>query len=369
MRVKHQKPRELDQYTRTAALKKIDGILRKLKTEKKPTQEDHYFMHQILDGVEHLFIQEIRERQARVPGLRTEYLEHVAIWGGPLSPGCQHCVDHGFAPIRSASHCNLQCDFCYYGETRQAVRLLGKDQFEIDGRPISSRELRVMLMKAVKGSGDLQSVAWVFMEPFTDVGKHPDLIAYVHELGLYQHMYTNGTLCSDASLKLLADAGLEEIRFNLAATNCSDKVIEAMHRARPLFPYMCIESPMFPRYFAKFMAKRRQILATGVSHIHCAELHLNEDNFEQYKDEELYQYSRGYISPMSSRRLTYDLMDVAAAEGWEDVAIHDCSNEVKFLRGISSEQLGGLMYASELPGLPMGWFAHALKKYPLTADA
>ncbi len=195
------------------------------------------------------------------------------------------------------------------------------------------------------------------------------MIRFVHDLGIHQHMYTNGTLCTEQNLKELADAGLEEIRFNLAATHCATRVIEAMAMARDLFQYVCIESPMVPAYFDAFVRKREQILATGVDHIHCAELHLNKNNIGNYAREELYQYNDGYVSPMSSRRLTYDLLDLAVQEGWQDVVIHDCSNEIKFLRGVSDEALGSIQYESEIDGLPITWFRDALKKYDFSAPS
>ena len=361
----HRPPMELSQHTRDQALGRYRAIHQGLKRKKTPSQQDQYFMHQVLDAVEHLFIAEIRERQSRVPGLKVSEFGHVAVWGGDLSPGCQHCVDHGFAPIRSASECNLTCSFCYYGDDRSTVRPLGQDQYEVEGRPVSTRELKLMLHRAVKGPAQIESIAWVFLEPFTAADKHPELIAFVKELGLYQHMYTNGTLCTEDNLRSLAEAGLDEIRFNLAATDCSKKVIRSMHTARGLFEWLCIESPMTPEYFARFVERRADILATGVSHIHCAEIHLNEANFKSYRREDLYQYSRGYISPMSSRRLTYDLMDLAVVEGWKDVVLHDCSNEVKFLRGVSGERFGLIGYEQELPGMPLWWFEQALTKYDL----
>ena len=359
---------ELVEYTRAEALAKVAAIQAGLERKKKPDQDAHFFMNQVLDAVERLFIAEIRERQAAVPGLKTDHLGHVAFLGDELTPGCQHCVDRGLAAIRSSSDCNLTCDFCYYGETRRSVKLLARDQFEVEGRPVSSRELKLMLTKAQGGPGALGALSWVFLEPFSEFDKHPDLVAFVHELGIHQHLYTNGSLCTRENLGQLADAGLEEIRFNLAATQCSNKVLEAMRIARDLFPYVCIESPMFPEYFERFVAKRAAILATGVDHIHCAEIHLNAEIFLKYRSEELYQYSRGYVSPMSSRRLTYDLMDLAAEEQWSGVTVHDCSNEVKFLRGVSVERFGVLKYQAELPGVPMWWFRSALERYDLTGE-
>ncbi|MBT3219861.1 MAG: radical SAM protein [Proteobacteria bacterium] len=358
--------KELKDHTLDEAQQRLESILDRLETKEKPSQEETYFMNSILDGVERCFIGEIRQRQALVPGLRIEGFGHLAIWGGELSPGCQHCLDHGFAAIQSASDCNLKCRFCYYGDERPLVRLLGPDKFEVATRPVNLDQLKVIFTKAVKGPAQIQSIAWVFLEPFTVVEKHEEIMAFVHELGIYQHLYTNGTLCTRDNLKTFASAGLDEIRFNLAATNCSDQVIEAMHWARELYPCLCVESPMVPEYFDHFKKKWREILGTGVSHIHCAEVHLNGNNFTKFHGEPMYQYSRGYISPLSSRRLTYDLMDLAVAEGWKNVTIHDCSNEAKFYRGASNEVFGANSYEAELPGMPMWWFPEALQSYPLT---
>jgi len=359
----------LSELTRRQAVKRLAGIEARLGRKEKPTPADEHFLHLVLDEVAKIFVAEVQERQQRIPGLRTDWLGHVATWGGNLTPGCQGCVEHGFEAIRSASDCNLDCDFCYYGDTKKAILPLGDELFEVSERPLTARELKLMLTKAVRGRSTMKSLAWVFLEPFTVVDKHVEMVAFAHELGLYQHMYTNGTLCTRANLEALAEAGLDEIRFNLAATLCSDRVIRAMHDARRLFDWLCVESPMVPDYVDAFVRKRKAILATGVTHIHCAELHLNTHNFKHYRNEELYQYSRGYVSPMSSRRLTCDLMELAAREGWEDVVLHDCSNEVKFLRGVSDERFGLLMYDNELPGMPMWWFHNALDRYALTRDA
>ena len=77
-----------------------------------------------------------------------------------------------------------------------------------------------------------------------EIEKYYPVIKKFSEANIHQHLYTNGTLATEESLKALGDAGLDEIRFNLAATNCSDKVIENMEIAKKYIKSVGIESPM-----------------------------------------------------------------------------------------------------------------------------
>lgn len=356
-------PRELHTYSLPEALAQLDAICGILQEGEYPQPEDRNFMTQINQGVERLFIEEIRARQARIPGLDTGPFGRIPVWGGELTPGCRACLDDQFVPIRSVSSCNLRCPFCYYHDDANQIEPLSTDRYGIADRRVTAGDLELMLHKAMSGPNPVRGISWVWYEPFVAFDKHPDLVRFIHDQGVHQQMYTNGTLCTRENLKVLADAGLNEIRFNLAATQCADAVIDIMAVARDLFPYLCIESPMIPDYYQAFMMKRERILATGVDHLHCAELHLSSGNVDHYADQPLYQYRDGYISPMSSRRLTYDLLDVAVEEGWKNIVVYDCSNEAKFVRGVSMEQMGILSYESEIDDLPIVWFRDALERY------
>lgn len=356
-------PRELQTYSLPQALQRLDAICQHLQQSQYPTTEDRYFMTQINQGVERIFLQEIRARQARIPGLDTGLFGRIPVWGGELTPGCRACLDDRFVPIRSVSRCNLRCPFCYYHDDEYQIEPLSKDRYGVGDRRVSARDLELMLHKVMSGPNQVRGISWVWYEPFVAFDKHPDLVRIIHDHGIHQHMYTNGTLCTRENLKVLADAGLDELRFNLAATKCADTVIDIMAVARDLFPYLCIESPMIPDYYLAFMKKRERILATGVDHLHCAELHLGSGNISHYDDQLLYQYRDGFISPMFSRRLTYDLLDVAVEEGWKNIVVYDCSNEAKFVRGVSMEHMGLLDYDSEIDDLPIVWFRDALQRY------
>lgn len=316
-------------------------------------------------AVEERFIREIRERQARVPGLILEAHGLKARWGGELTPGCQSCLDGtGLSAIRSVSQCNLDCAFCYYhGQPKHLP--LRANEFSFGGKDLNLEQLFMVLDKQGES---MRSVSWVFFEPWTDIEKHYRPIEYIAKKGIHQHMYTNGLLCTPESLKKLADCGLQELRFNLAASNCAPRVLENMVLARKHFRYLCIESPMTQTFFSSFMEHKTRILETGVDHIHCAELHLNEQNIGNFPGEEFYLFRGAYFSPMSSRRLTYDLLDVAAGEGWKGVAINDCSNETKLYRSFPHQAPPGTNAWNSTYVPPQNWYILAILKNRLFTE-
>ena len=50
----------------------------------------------------------------------------------------------------------------------------------------------------------------------------------------------------------MGEAGLDEIRFNLGATNCSNKVIENITIAKKYIKSVGIETPMTPEFLKHF---------------------------------------------------------------------------------------------------------------------
>lgn len=157
---------------------------------------------------------------------------------------------------------------------------------------------------------------------------------YFHEAypDYHQWIYTNGAFATIENMQMLYQAGIREIRFNLAATNFDKRVIANMKDAKKIFPYVCIEIAMLKESYEGLLKNIKDILATGLDQMNLAEFlvgvkHLQEG--EKLKQEgELYSY-RGYMtSPISSREYTYKIIKKASEEKWP-VIIKDCSNEYK----------------------------------------
>lgn len=256
--------------------------------------------------------------------------------------GCVSCLfGDGLGGIRKTHQCNLLCKFCYYHDNIDNQESIPDGMWEIGETLYYEEDIDLLLSIQKKPSG----IAYVYLEPFLDIEKYYGIIKKLSEAGIYQHMYTNGSLCTRENLQKLGEAGLNELRFNLGAVKCSDKVIENMAIAKEYIPMVGIETPMTPEFYEEFQEKKEKILATGIDFINCAELHFGEDNINNYVGERMYMARRGYISPLWSREITFKLMKQACDENWP-VVVHDCSNHTKYSRELNKNSKQGQPFGS-----------------------
>jgi pyruvate formate-lyase activating enzyme-like uncharacterized protein len=303
------------------------------------------------------------ELRSEITGLKT--LKNRTLFVGEenkFPKGCVSCLmGTGLGAIRKTNKCNIECKFCYnYGELDD-IPPIGEGMWDIGGTKFYEKDIDLLLSIHKKPTG----VAYVYLEPFMEIEKYYSVIKKFSDAGVYQHLYTNGLLATEETLKALGEAGLNEIRFNLGASKCSDKVIENIKIAKKYIKDVGIETPMTHEFFEAFFKKKQAILDTKLDFINCAELHLNENNIDNYYEDNMYISRHGYISPIWSRELTLKFMKIADAEKW-DLAVHDCSNNTKFARdlNLSSKEgkwFGASNYACEFPRMPYEAFLPILR--------
>ncbi len=298
-----------------------------------------------------------------IPGLKTLKGRTCYVGGEDRFPkGCLSCLmGTGLSAIRKTNKCNLNCPFCYdYGEM-DAIPPIGEGLWEIGGTKFYERDLPLLLSVQKHPTG----VSYVYLEPFMEIEKYYGIIRTFHEAGVHQHLYTNGTLATRETLRALGEAGLDELRFNLGASGCSDQVIALMATAKKYIPQVGVETPMTPAFYKAFLQKKQAVLDTGIDFINCAELHLNPNNIDNYAGESLYLCRQGYVSPIWSREITFAIMRMAAQENW-NLVVHDCSNHTKFARDLNLRAkeggwFGASSYGCEFDRMPYAAFLPVLQ--------
>lgn len=299
----------------------------------------------------------------QIPNLKT--VSGRSLYVGPeagFPKGCRSCLfGTGLGAIRKTNRCNAKCLFCYdYGHLNDQPPV-GEGLWDIGGTRFYEEDLDLLFSIQKKPSG----VCYVYLEPFCEIEKYYGIIRRFHEAGVYQHMYTNGIAANEENLRLLGEAGLDELRFNLGATSASDAVIDKMAIAKKYIPMVGVETPMTPDFFDRLMEKKQKIIDTGIDFINLAELHLNDNNIGNYEGASLYMSRCGYISPIWSRELTLKAMKTASEENWP-VAVHDCSNETKFARDLNLKAkeggwFGSSAWHSEFDAFPFAAFLPILE--------
>jgi len=305
----------------------------------------------------------VKKLRSEIPGLKSLNGRSFYVGEDARFPrGCRSCLlGTGLSAVRKTNRCNLNCPFCYdYGEMDMQPPV-GEGYWEIGGTRFREEDLELLFSIDKKPTG----VAYVYLEPFMEIEKYYGVISKFHAAGVYQHMYTNGTLATEENLRALGEAGLDELRFNLGASNCADSVIKAMAIAKKHIPMVGIETPMTPGLYQGFLEKKAAILKTGIDFMNCAELHLNPNNIENYWGEDMYMYRQGYLSPLFSHELTLKLMRQAAEEHWP-IAVHDCCNGTKFARDLNLKAheggwFGASGYGCEFPAIPCAAFLPILQ--------
>ena len=318
----------------------------------------------VLTQIEDAVDAENERLRAEIPGLkslegRTEYVGEDSRF--PL--GCRSCLlGTGLSAIRKTNQCNLRCPFCYdYGVWAEQPPI-GEGYWEIGGGRYRAADVPLLLSASKRPTG----VSYVYLEPFCEIDVYPEIIRQFHRAGIHQHMYTNGTLCTEENLRMLGEAGLDELRFNLGASGCADSVIAHMATAKRFIPQVGIETPMTPAFYADMRRKKDAILATGIDFMNCAELHLTPNNAANYAGEPLYMARRGYISPIWSHQLTLRLMKQAAEERWP-LTVHDCCNRTKLARDLNLSAheggwFGASAYGCEFDRIPYSLFLPVLQQ-------
>jgi len=313
--------------------------------------------------IEKAYLAEIKEIQSKITDLksmrgRTHYLGDEK----KFAPGCASCLfGDGLGGVRKTNTCNLACEFCYYYDSLDFTEKIPDDMWDIGEELYELEDIDLLLSIQKRPTG----IAYVYLEPFMEIEKYYPIVKKFADAGIHQHMYTNGTLCTEENLKALSEAGLTELRFNLGAVDCSDNVLENMRIARKYFKWVGIETPMTEEFYESFMEKKEEILAIGIDFMNCAELHLGQDNINNYIGEKFYTYRNGYLSPLWSRRVTYKFMEVAQKENW-DMLIHDCSNHTKYARELNknnkiSRPFGAHTYEGEFDRPLVSLFIPILK--------
>jgi len=246
--------------------------------------------------------------------------------------GCQSCLNNKITHIRHSSKCNVSCSFCYYiGINIPNIPKYGYKLGNFIDRHLTKEELFLSLEKQILGKVD--AIGWLGKEPLLEIEKIKEVAPFLKENGIHQYLYTNGVLVNKENIKILSDSGIDEIRFNLQATDFNEDVLNNMKNCVGIFKSVAIETPVYSKSFTNYLKYKEIIVDSGIDQINMPELQVSTATIVNFEKTEgaMYRHRKGYVSPISSRQYVYKLIELASQEKWPFI-INDCSNETKFYR-------------------------------------
>ncbi len=242
---------------------------------------------------------------------------------GDLSPGCRACKSGTWDCIFLGMACNLDCDFCYSPGSIPAEHV--GSAFGHSIRQIVDNHTRTTIT----------GVSFTGGEPFLDNARLLEWVSGFRraEPDRYFWIYTNGLLADPQILRQLGGLGVDEIRFNAAATGYTNKtVLRNIGEAARHVRNVTVEIPSVPRDAGTLLPALRDWTHAGVRFLNLHELIYEPGTRSASMDgpRQVIRFQDGHRSEYhpESRLLTHRVMREVAARGLP-LMVNDCSMQSK----------------------------------------
>ena len=185
-----------------------------------------------------------------------------------ISPGCRSCAEGNWSCLFINGKCNSRCFYCPTNLDKEDIPTTQTIQF-----PKVEDYLDYIEKFGYKG------ISISGGEPLLTPGK---TLKYIQEVrrkfsdSVYIWMYTNGTLLTRETAVSLADAGVNEIRFDIGATDYS---LEFLKIALDKIETVTVEIPAVPEDFEIMKKTIKDLEKLGIRHLNLHQMRLTPYNF------------------------------------------------------------------------------------------
>lgn len=186
-----------------------------------------------------------------------------------LSPGCRICAEGGWSCLFITGRCNCRCFYCPTAQTDNDLPTTNTVEFRAPADYVGYLERFGFRGASISGG-----------EPLLSFKRS---LAYVRAVknhfgdAMHVWLYTNGTLADGEKLRQLRDAGLDEIRFDIGAT---DYRLDRLRLAVGVIPTVTVEIPAIPEDLERLKDQLAEMRDAGVDYLNLHQLRLTPFNFE-----------------------------------------------------------------------------------------
>jgi len=237
-----------------------------------------------------------------------------------LSKGCQLCQQGRWLCIYLTYMCNAECHFCPSPFKHDFVNSAFGNKKE---------EILTYLVNS-----DFKGISYSGGDPFMVFDRLLEWHIFFkkHLPNYYYWVYTNGLAVDKNRLEQLAKEGMNEIRFNIAATDyLSPEIWKKIKIARKLFPYVSVEIPSISKDYKKLSQAIKKINKIGIDYLNLHDYIIGENDIiaknEKTEDFVLNKIINLKYS-LSSIKNTQDIITLAAKNNY-NFQINHCSMQRK----------------------------------------
>ncbi len=230
-----------------------------------------------------------------------------------LSPGCIECGAGTWSCLFISGKCNRDCFYCPTAQDEIGLPTTNTVSFRRPSDYVAYLERFGFRGMSISGG-----------EPLLTPGRTLFFIAAARAhfgAGLYIWLYTNGTLLDGEMLKRLREVGLDEIRFDIGATDYS---LKKAVLAAEFIPNVTVEVPAIPEELSLMKGKLVEMRGVGVSHLNLHQLRLTPYNFNKLIQHD-YTYLHGEKVTVLESELTALRLLRHGLEQGIDLPVNYCS--------------------------------------------
>jgi pyruvate formate-lyase activating enzyme-like uncharacterized protein len=217
-----------------------------------------------------------------------------------LSPGCRICGEGGWSCLFINGRCNLRCFYCPTSQDETGLPTTNTVEFRTPADYVAYLEHFGFTGASISGG-----------EPFLTFGRSLAFVAAIKRrfgAAMYVWLYTNGTLVDEDKLLRLRDAGLDEIRFDIGAT---DYRLDPLRLAVGTIPTVTVEIPAIAEDLELLKGKMVEMRNAGVNHLNFHQLRLTPYNFPKLLPRR-YRYLHGEkVTVLDSELAALELLHYA----------------------------------------------------------
>jgi pyruvate formate-lyase activating enzyme-like uncharacterized protein len=187
-----------------------------------------------------------------------------------ISEGCKICGSGHWSCLFITGKCNANCFYCPAPQLTDDVPTTQNLKFET--AEAYAEYINFLRFKGVSFSGG---------EPLLFFDRTLQYLKQIRERcspEIYTWMYTNGILAEEQKFRKLADAVLNEVRFDIGATGFK---LDKIGFAKGIIPNITIEIPAVPEEKEKLKKMLPEMIKAGVSNLNLHQLRLTKHNAEK----------------------------------------------------------------------------------------